>query len=234
MTQPCPDSWSNSKMKNRFTWTILIVLTVLLAGCGETKPRGTAVYMLLDTSGTYTEEIAKAQKIIQYLLGTLTTGDSLAVAKIDSGSFSEKDIVAKVTFDSKPSTANSQKRTFQSKINQFVKRVKSSAYTDITGGMVQGIEFLNETKAGKKYILVFSDLKEEIKKGHIRDFPIDFTGIKVSAINVTKLRTDNVDPREYKGRLDYWQNRVESGSGQWRIINDLDKIDRLLGEKEEA
>ena len=35
--------------------------------------------------------------LINYLLGTLQPGDSLAVARIDTGSFSEKDIVAKVT-----------------------------------------------------------------------------------------------------------------------------------------
>ncbi len=209
------------------------VLSLVLAGCGKPVPRNTAVYMLIDTSGTYTQEIEKAQKIINYLLGTLATGDSLAVAKIDSGSFSEKDIVAKVTFDSKPSQANSQKRAFQTAINRFVGRVSSSAYTDITGGMIQGIEFLNETGAGSKYILVFSDLKEEIQKGQVRDFPINFNGIKVSAINVTKLRTDNVDPREYLDRLEAWKTRVESGGGTWRVVNDLNRIETLLGDRRE-
>lgn len=55
-------------------------------------------------------------------------GDSLALASIDSGSFSEKDIVAKMTFDRRPSVTNKQK------VDDFVARVKGSAYTDITGG----------------------------------------------------------------------------------------------------
>lgn len=220
-------------MKTKLSWGLLALLSVVLTGCGEPVSRNTGVYMLIDTSGTYTKEIEKAQKIINYLLGTLTTGDSLAVAKIDSGSFSEKDIIAKVTFDTKPSQANSQKRAFQTTINQFVGRVSSSSYTDITGGMIQGIEFLNESRAGKKHILIFSDLKEEIKKGHIRDFPIDFNGIKVSAINVTKLRTDNVDPREYLDRLEAWRTRVEAGGGTWRVVNDLNRIETLLGDRSE-
>lgn len=209
-----------------------LTLSLLLAGCGEPVPRNTGVYMLIDISGTYTAELDKAKRILNYLLGTLVPGDSLAVAKIDSGSFSEKDIVAKVTFDNKPSQANQEKRAFQSKMNRFSRKVKSSAYTDITGGVLQGVEFLNETGAGKKHILIFSDLKEEIKKGHVRDFPIDFSGVKVTAINVTKLRSDNIDPREYMDRLEKWQQRVEAGGGEWEVINDMDRIEGLLAGRE--
>jgi hypothetical protein len=54
-------------------------------------------------------------------------------------------------------------------------------------------------------------------------------GFEVVALNVTKLRTDNVDPRKYMNRLETWQNRVESGGGSWRVINDLDRLDRNLG-----
>lgn len=204
------------------------IVTVLSACSSDPALRAKSVFLLLDTSGTYTQEINKAQTIINYLLGTLTTGDSLAVARIDSGSFSEKDIVAKVTFDSRPSTTNEQKRAFQKTINKFVSTVKSSSHTDITGGMLQAIEFLNETGAGKKHILVFSDLKEELLKGQIRDFPISFAGIKVTAINVTKLRSDNIDPRDYLNRVEFWRDRVESGGGKWVVINDLERLESLI------
>lgn len=213
---------------NRKSILVVLLSVVLLSACSDPKSRSKAVFMLLDTSGTYTEEIAKAQAIINYLLGTLNSGDSLAVARIDSGSFSEKDIVAKVTFDNRPSTTNEQKRSFQKTVNKFVSTVKSSSFTDITGGMLQATEFLNETNAGKKTILVFSDLKEELVKGHVRDFPISFGGIKVIALNVTKLRSDNVDPREYMERVSFWKERVSSGGGQWAVINDLERIDSII------
>jgi hypothetical protein len=49
------------------------------------------------------------------------------------------------------------------------------------------------------------------------------------AVNVVKLRTDNVDPRRYLGRLDQWKARVErAGAAEWRVINDLDHLDALL------
>ena len=206
------------------------LLFFLTAGCSKEKPTNyqRGVYMLLDTSGTYTKELRKAQIIINYILATLNPGDTFAVARIDSGSFSEKDIIQKVTFDGRPSVSNNQKRAFAQKVDEFVKSVKSSPYTDISGGLLQGVEYLNETGAGKKTILIFSDLKEDLMKGHVRDFPIPLNGFDVVALNVTKLRADQVDPREYMNRKDYWQKKVMDNGGFWRVINDLERLDDVL------
>ncbi len=208
---------------------IFVVFTlVLLQSCTEAKMDSRAVYMLLDTSGTYTKQFDKADGIIKYLLAKLSTGDSLALARIDSGSFSEKDIIAKITFDLRPSKANAQKRAFYTAVNEYGKDIRNSSYTDITGGLLQAIEYLNETGASDKTILIFSDLKEEIKEGHVRDFPIAFNGIKVIALNVTKLKSDNVDPREYMDRIAAWKKRVEDGGGSWEVINDFDHLGDIL------
>jgi len=215
-------------MKKQLQIILMSCLVTVLTACSDPKSHATSVMLLLDTSGTYTKELNKAQTIINYILGTLTSGDSFAVARIDSGSFSEKDIVAKMTFDDRPSAANTQKRTFQAAINKMVDEVKSSTYTDISGGMLQAIEYLEETGAGNRHVFVFSDMKEEIPKGHVRDFPINFNGVTVTALNVTKLRSDNVDPREYMSRIEDWRNKVESSGGTWRVINDLDHIESLL------
>lgn len=213
----------------------IILLSILLAGvasmlsgCPNTTSHSRGVYMLLDTSGTYANELEKAQKIINYLLANLNPGDSLSVARIDSGSFSEKDIISKVTFDIRPSVANNQKRAFSKKIDDFVKNVKGSSYTDISGGLLQAIEFLDEAGPATKTILIFSDLEEDLAKGHVRDFPLQLNGFRVLALNVTKLRSDNVDPREYLNRLDLWRNKVEQGGGNWKVLNDLEKLDSVL------
>ncbi len=213
-------------MKKYLALTLLLL--PFLWGCPDTTSHSRGVYMLLDTSGTYKKELKRAEAIINYLLGTLQPGDSMAVARIDSGSFSEKDIVAKMTFDKRPSVANQQKRLFKQKIDNFVQTAKGSAYTDITGGVLQSVEFLNEAGAGQKYILIFSDLKEELVKGHIRDFPIQVDGCNVVALNVTKLRSDNVDPREYYKRVEDWRARVEAGGGNWRIVNDLERLENIF------
>jgi hypothetical protein len=214
-------------MFKRLLFVSLLGLAVV--SCTDPRSHQQAVYMLVDTSGTYAQEVGKAQVIINYLLGTLQPGDSLAVARVKSRSFSEKDIIAKVTFDNRPSQANVQKRAFRDKIDAFVKTVGGSAYTDITGGLIQGGMFLNETGAGAKTILIFSDMQEELDKATIRDIPIDLKNIRVVALNVVKLRTDNVDPRRYTGRLEAWQKRVEgAGASEWRVINDIEHLDAML------
>ncbi len=205
-------------------------LVLALAGCsGEAAPTSRGVYLLMDTSGTYTQELDKAQALINALLAKLDAGDSFAVARIDTGSFTEKDIVARVTFDDRPSVTNQQKRKFRDEVDHFVRQIKPAAYTDITGGILQAAEYLNEKNPGRKTILIFSDLKEDLKKGYMRDIPLTVDGFEVIAINVTKLRSDNVDPREYMTRLEDWQRKVELGGGTWRVINDLDRLERVLG-----
>lgn len=210
---------------------LLLTFSAVLPGCSDPEQpqlKNRGVYMLLDTSGTYTRELDKAKQIIAYLLTRLNPGDTFAVARIDTGSFSEKDIIAKVSFDDRPSAANQQKRVFIDKVNTFVEEAKGSAYTDITGGMLQAVEYLNEHDVGNKTILVFSDMKQDLPEGYNRDIPLRLDGVEVVAVNVTKLRSDNVDPQEYLDRLAEWQQKVEAGGGEWRVINDLDRLGKLL------
>ena len=157
------------------TVVFIIAFAVILTGCADTKKHSKGVYMLIDASATYALELKKAQSILNYLLGTLQPMDTLAVARIDTGSFNEKDIIAKVTFYQRPSVANNQKRAFQIKFDEFISNVKSSRYTDISGGILQAIEYLNEADPGKKYILIFSDFEEKFKKGHVRDVPFQMS-----------------------------------------------------------
>jgi len=200
----------------------------LLVSCAREAPTNTGVYMLLDTSGTYREELVKAEQIIRYTLARLDATDAFAVARIDTGSFSEKDIVAKASFDDRPSMVNRQKRQFAKQVSEFVDSAAPSPFTDITGGLLQAVEFLNEKGTGRKKILIFSDLKEDLEEGYMRDIDVPLEGFEVIALNVTKLRSDNIDPREYIGRLKQWQGRVEKTGGAWRVINDLDGLDGLL------
>jgi len=217
-------------MTKRLLLTLFaLIAAAISSACGDSRSHSQAVYVLIDTSGTYAQEAAKAQVIINYLLGSLQPGDSLAVARVESRSFTEKDIIAKATFDVRPSQANAQKRAFREKTDAFLKKVKQARYTDITGGLMQGAEYLNETGAGRKTIVVFSDMQEELDKVTQRDMPINLKRIRVVAVNVVKLKTDNIDPRRYFGRLEAWQKRVvAAGAAEWRVINDLERLDSIF------
>jgi hypothetical protein len=207
---------------------LFLFQATMLTSCSDSAPTNSGIYLLLDTSGTYTKELSNAQKLVNVMLVKLEPSDSFAVARIDTGSFSEKDIITKVTFNDRPSEANRQKRHFRDAMDAFVKDVKPSRYTDITGGVLQAAEYLNEKATGRKTILIYSDLKEELPEGYVRDIPFQLQGFDIIALNVTKLRSDNVDPREYMDRLEEWQRRVEAGGGSWRVINDMDRLEKIL------
>lgn len=208
-------------MKCRF---LLLALAFGMGSCAPPSPHNTGVYILVDTSGSYNRNVRKVGQIILYTLSRLQSGDSLAVARIDTGSFTEKDIIDEATFDDQPSTADLQKRVFGMRVESFLDHSAPAQYTDITGGLLQAIEFLSEKNPSRKEILIFSDMDQDLAKGYVRDIPLDFKGVDVVALNVTKLRSDNFDPRLYLGRLSKWQSTVEKSGGQWRVINDLDDL----------
>lgn len=210
-------------MKKSPLVSLMLFAALFVSACGDSRMHSQAVYMLVDTSGSYAKQVGKATKVVDFLLATLNPGDSLAVAKVETRSFTEKDIVDKVTFDKRPSQSIEQKRAFKARIDAFARDVHGSAYTDITGGLIQGAEYLNETRAGKKTIVIFSDMQEDLSKGTVRDFPIDLKGIRIVALNVSKLGADNADPRLYLDRLARWEARVrKAGATDWVVVNDLD------------
>jgi len=216
-------------MKKPLSIVILFWGLLLSGACGDSRMHSHGVYMLVNTSSIYAQEANKASKIITSLLATLNPGDSLAVAKVVSRSFTEKDIVAKVTFDKRPSQVTSQKRTFKDKIQTFTQAIKSSAYTTSPGALIQGTEYLNEPKFGIKTIVILSDMQEELGKGIVCDFPIELDGFRIVALNMRKLRTDNADPRLHLNRLARWKTRVRTaGATAWVVVNNLENNLELI------
>lgn len=217
-------------IKTLKTICLNIFILFFVTGCdfsiSQKKPTA-GTYLLLDTSGTYADELAKAQQIILYLLAKMEAGDVLAVAKIDSASFSEKDIVASIRLDARPSVANAQKREFANTVTSFIDTVESSEFTDISGGLLQATEYLDGSDVSKKTLILFSDLKEELPEGHVRDFTLSLNGYAVKAVNVTKLRSDSINPSEYLERVAQWRQRVETAGGNWQLINQLDELSSL-------
>jgi len=197
---------------------IAVSLMLFTVSCNNSKGFTRAVYMLVDTSGTYIKEMNRANKIIRALVTAMEPGDAFMLARIDSDSFSEKDVIINVTFNSRSSRANAQKIQLIKHVDKFIKNVKSSRYTDITGGVLQAVEYLKRSNAANKSLIIFSDLKEDLKKNQFRNVKIDFSEISVVSVNVTKLKSDSRDPRKYYKRLKYWSSQVEKTKGEWQVI----------------
>jgi len=207
---------------------ILLGISIIAQHACSKPSEKKAVYVLADTSGIYSKQFDKVQSVMLHLLGALQAGESLAFARIDDESFNETDIIARMNFDLRPSIANAQKRAFLESVNQFGKHIIPGKYTDITGGILQAIEYLNETQAKQRYILILSDLKEETKKDQVRNFPISFNGIHVVVINVAELENDNAESGEYQKRVEAWVDRIEQGGGDWKLINDMARLGEVV------
>ncbi len=210
------------------TMAVTLVAALSLAGCGEAQNRNQAVFILIDIHGDYAAEMERARDLTNYVLGQLTSGDSIAIAFIDNSSFTERNYIARTKFDHRPSVATQQKRIVRSELDAFMERFSvPSAHSDITGGVLLASDFLRESGAGRKTLFMVSDLEEDLMPGMDRDMPLGLEGVEVVAVNVPRRATDNFDPRAYQRRLAQWEARVEDSGGTWRVANDLSRLQEL-------
>src|SRR5688500_18261901 len=109
-------------MKKIIKTSTAIALLLLAAGCGDSKQYETAMCALIDVSGSYAQEKPNIVRIIKAgLIPNLEPGDSLFFITIDSNSYNEEDLLAKVTLDYIPSKANDQKLAFANTLDEFAK-----------------------------------------------------------------------------------------------------------------
>ena len=207
-----------------------LVLCLALSGCAA-GPHGRAVYVLVDTSGSYIQAVPKAARIIRYLLGTLEPGDTIAVARITSLSFTNKDRVVAVTLSRRPAQADAEKRATAARIASFVKAMahrRGTAYTDISGALLEAAQFLRGIPAARKEIIVVSDMRQDLPPGAVRKVALPLSGIEVLAVNVIKSRGENLDPARYLARMHRWRERVAQGGGRFVVVHQLTRLPALM------
>jgi hypothetical protein len=211
--------------------SLLLLAAAGLTACHGSGPssRTHGIVLLVDTSGTYAKQMAKVKQIVGAILNQLQPLDSVSVIRINTGSFTEKNVIASITLEQSEGAANQEKIEFKAKVSKFLDSAEPAPYTDITGGLLEAIEYLNEKEPAHKEIMIFSDMEEELAPGYVRkEVPLDLKGVEVVALNVTKLRADNFDPRKYIARLADWKKRVENGGGHFRVVNDVDHLEGFL------
>ncbi|TDT41718.1 hypothetical protein DES49_1820 [Halospina denitrificans] len=204
-----------------------VLLSLLLFGCAEPTNHSRAAFVLMDISDSYAAERDQARRLTNYLLSQLDTGDSLAVGFIDNSSFTERNIVAQVTFDERPSVASQQKRVFQRRVTGFMENFQTPSYhSDITGGVLLARDYLEQVDAGEKHLFLLSDLHEDVPPRLERDMKLNLSDVQVVAINVKRQRSDNENPQEYEQRLASWEKRVEENGGRWAMVNNMERLEK--------
>jgi hypothetical protein len=218
-------------MKRNIRISVAATVLLLGAGCSDSKQYETAMCALVDVSGTYAQEKPNVVRAIKAgLLPELEPGDSLFLITIDSNSYNEEDLRAKLTLDYIPSKANEQTLAFAKTLDEFAKTDMRSSHTDISGAMMLCSDYLKNTGSGRRGIVIFSDMKEELEKGLKREFrPTEFESTDIAALNVIKLNKDTTDPEIYRQRMTDWEKRVMSaGAKSWTLILDPTKIPEYI------
>lgn len=210
-----------------------IVAALLAASCSSGAQYAQAVVALVDVSGTYADQKPQVIEVIRRgLLPRLTPGDSLVVIRIDGESYRKDNVEASVKLDVRPSKANAEKLAFATRLDEFAHKRVRAAHTDIRGAMMLGAEYLRESGAGRRTMVVFSDLAEDLPRGVKRDLAKDeLKGVRVVAMNVKRLAADNADPTAYRQRLAGWEKQVTShGAREFKVVLEPEKLADLLDE----
>jgi len=211
----------------------IALAALLAASCTSGAQYSQAVCALVDVSGTYADQKQEVINVIRRgMLPKLTPGDSLFVIRIDGESYKKGNLEAAMKLDVRPSKANAQKLAFASQLDGFAHRKTRAAYTDIRGAMMLGAEYLRESGAGRRTMVVFSDMEEDLPRGVKREMaPDELKGVRVVAMNVKRLAHDNANPAAYRQRLAGWEKQATShGAKDFRVVLEAEKLSDMLDE----
>jgi hypothetical protein len=219
-------------MQTRIKHALLAVtLATTIGGCSDSKQYETSYCALIDISGTYAGEKSSVVNTVKAgIVPQMIPGDNLFFVKIDSNSYSEENLVTKLTLDYRPTRANSQKLAVAQKLDEFGRGKARSSLTDISGALMLCSDYLKATGTGTKVMFVFSDMNEELPQGVVRKFAEDeFDGIDIVAMNIIKLNKDSANPEVYRKRLEKWSRRTTaSGARSWSTLIDATKIPEYI------
>ena len=210
---------------------VAVSVSSMIAACTDSKQYETSYCTLIDISGTYSAEKKGVVNIVKAgILPKMIPGDSLFFVKIDSNSYSEENLVTKLTLDYRPTQANNQKLILSKKLDKFGRGKAKSRMTDISGAMMLCSDYLKATRSGTQVIFIFSDMREELPAGVVRKFADDeFAGIDIAAMNVIKLKKDSANPEVYRKRMRKWdQLFTSSGANSWTTLLDATKIEEFI------
>jgi len=210
---------------------LILATAALISACSSGRNYAHAIAALVDVSGTYVDQKPEVIGLIKKgILPKLNPGDSLFIIRIDDESYRKGNLEGALTLDVRPSKANAQKLAFAAKLDEFGRKHERTKHTDIRGAMMLGAEYLKESGAGSRTIVLFSDMQEDLPKGVKRTLAADeFSGMHVLAMNVKRLNADNANPTAYRARLASWQEQITShGAKDFQVVMAPEKLDELL------
>jgi hypothetical protein len=189
-----------------------------IVACSEPARPPRASYLLMETARL---KSPPAQALVDYFLGALQPGESVGMACVDTGHFSEKDAIARLSLDLRPSVATQQKYLLRKKLDQFSPVPRSGSHLDVAGALLYALTCLNETGVEDRYVLLFVNFRREQIPEPVREFPLQMDQCHVVAIDLDEGDLPGREQDAAAKRLETWKDWVEAGGGRWQVVNDL-------------
>jgi len=200
---------------------MLVLFATGLFACTNSRNYAQAVVALVDVSGTYADQKADVVNVIKRgILPKLMPGDSLYVIRIDDESYRKDNVEADLNLDVRPSRANAQKLAFARKLEDFAHRPQRARHTDIRGAMMLGAEYLKETGAGTRTLVVFSDLDRSVRarlRTLSKDNADDLFTAQIAAYQQRIQELDVLDQQ-----LQKQQQATSATSAEWKNLEQKD------------
>ncbi|MDH5765994.1 MAG: hypothetical protein OEZ38_08260 [Gammaproteobacteria bacterium] len=209
----------------RYLLICFSILLVLITGCDRYPEKNNSVYIVIDGYNDYKD---KVDSTLKFMLTHLRPEDSLVVSWVGNGTSNGEDVDIYMTFDSRPSRANAEKRVFNKRFNELISSNIKSNHKDITGSLLRAIQYLNNKKEDFKYIIVFSDLDQGSVSGDFRNFPIILNKIQVIVSDVSGQLSGEEAKNRYNNRVDDWKKRIISGGGTWLLEDDFESLGKII------
>ena len=195
--------------------TLVVALVGTLTSCGSVHPLAVladdgrptnGIVLLIDVSGSYDNARPAAVELAdRKLVDELDEGDCVAALKVGARGFTDREIFADcLSASDKPiDSANvfrnrSKKDEWRNKI-RHISLMKSEGGTDIEGSLASAAILLQSLKSDQKWLIVFSDLKNNIEikmpAGEM---------LKNVAVRVYCFPKDGFTPSDYFRRIELW------------------------------
>ncbi len=155
--------------------------------------------------------------------GTAGPGDALAVALITDGSFTDEAVLYEGRLAGRPSAIARLKRRLGARLDALALAPRPAPHTDISGTLLQAADALARLGPQERWLVIFSDLDEDLRHGLRRARLPELAGVRVIAAEVHKLPADNRDPERYYARLARWRERLlAAGASGWHVATAME------------
>jgi len=207
-----------------------LFLILILAGCTQTKNQ--SICVMIDTSGTYKDQISEIlQQVKLGILPYINGGDHLVLMKIDSSSYEWDNVIAAIDVPKSRGEAAHSKRVFSAELDRV--EFESARYTDISGALLYCNEYMTNINNPMKKMLIYSDMQEELPRNMSRGFRKDeFSRVEFVVVNSKRLIGDQKDPERYRKRMDGWRKKLmQHGASGFQVFIGSGRVRSFLEKK---